>query len=215
MNNLHKRNTIYVSFATPDYKSRMLQMADSLLFHGIPAFRIDLHTASITGNWKERVKAKVEFMRIMCYEHEFHNVCWIDADARVVRHPKWFEEFDGEWGMAREPRRQGRSAFHNCFLSNAYIVKPCSKSESLLMHWQHHTRNVKSRTPTQTAFNEVYAIYQKELQLDFREVPLSYCWYEPHKNKAPYCDIEPVIVHDIASRGTIARERQGGGCVES
>lgn len=204
MNNLNKRQTIYVSYATPDYKEMMLNMADSLMFHGIPASRIDVHTASIRGDWYKRVKAKVEFMRIMCIEHEFDNVCWIDADARVVKHPKWLEQFDGEWGMAREPRRGNSGDF---FLSNCYIVKPCTKSESMLQHWQYNTTRIKSRTPTQTAFNQAWAMYQPELKLDFREIPLSYCWYEAHRTRHPYRSIEPVIVHDIASRKTM---RKGG-----
>lgn len=196
-------NTVYVSYATPDYIPRLMKMVESLMrVGGIPAKRIDIEEANIKGNWYNRVKAKVSFMQTKAIKYPNRNICWIDADAEVVKPVTFFEEFDGEWGMAREPRH-GR--YGNWYLSNAYIIRSCEKSVTMLAHWAYHTRHINSRTPTQTAFNQCFEAHQPKLQLDFREVPLAYCWYEKHKSKPPYNRIKPVIIHDIASRKTLMK----------
>jgi len=200
MNKPTKRETIYTCFATEDYRELMLAMTDSLKAVGIPSERIHAYNAKLKGDWYSRVKSKVSFMRQMCEDFPDNNVCWIDADAVAVKPLKFFEEFDGDWGMAHEPR-PGRNG--DFFLSNAYIVYPSSKSMSMLLHWEYLVATIKSRTPDQTAFNHAWILHQPEIKLDFREVPLGYCWYQPHAKREPYRSTEPIIIHDIVSRKII------------
>jgi len=194
--------TIYVSYGTEDYLPRLMKMVKSLMKQGIPSNRIDVQECDIQGNWHKRVKAKVAFMQEMADKYPKNNIAWVDADCVCVQFPEFLETFDGEWGMAREPRH-GR--YDNWYLSNCYIIKPTDKSKQMLAHWAYHTKHIVSRTPTQTAFNQCFEIHQPKLNLDFRFVPLSYCWYAKHSDKAPYNKIKPVFIHDIASRKTLMK----------
>ena len=196
--------TIYVSYATPDYMKRLKVLHDSLTSNGIPKDRIDFSSLTLDGDWYDRVKRKIRFMmdKSQEYSNSVVNLAWIDADAVVVKHPVFLETFNKAWGMATELR--GGVPFGH--LSNCYIVKICAETYHALELWEKFTLSIKSRTPTQTAFKHMLAVH--DLGFEITDLPLSYCWYEPHKDKHPWKNITPIIVHDIASRKTL-RKSQG------
>lgn len=198
--------TIYISYATPDYVPRLKNLYHSLIKVGIPKGRIDFSTLDLKGNWFARVKQKPKFLytKSLEYSSPDTNLCWIDSDAEVVKFPKFFEDFKSDWGMAFEYNRDG--SIHG-WLSNAFIVNVNDLVKEYLKKWDMFTMSVHSRTPTQAAFKQCWNAYGSSCGFEITPVPTAYVWYQPHSKRPPYNRVKPVIIHDIASRKTIRNSK--------
>ena len=204
-----KRKTIYISYATNDYIDRMKNLYHSLVNVGIPKERIDFSTLNLEGDWFSRVKQKPYFIHCKCeaYAKSDINLAWIDADAEVVKFPIFFEEFEGDWGMAFEYDAQKNK---RGWLANAFIININDKVKDFILKWDLFNRAVRSRTPNQASFKQAWSAYGDDCGFDITELPVSYTWYSKHKGRYPYNQVKPIIIHDIASRETIRKSRTSG-----
>jgi len=198
---------IYICYATPSYMPMMKQLHDSMIRYGIKESQIDFSTVKDSGSWNRNVKRKTDFFILKCKEYKKRglNIAWIDADAIVLdtEYKKcgialpFYENFAGEWGMSYEYNAQ---MSRHGFLSNAFIFRACDKVLDLLVKWNEYTEKVQSRTPTQAAFKHMWNEWGINQCIHFVEQPVGYVWYKAHANRRPYNQVQPIIMHDIASR---------------
>lgn len=200
-------NLKYISYATPAYMPMLKALYKSMLDVGIPKDMIEFSTVESCGDWRKNVALKPEFMLKKCKQYPNFNIAWIDADAVVLSKLEFFENFTGFWGMANDYiHNQSRG-----FLSNAYIVRSCPLTWKFLEAWIIKSQIVirpphHCRTPTQTAFKQIWYDIRNDWGFEIDEVPTGYVWYSPHAKREPYKSTVPIIRHDIASRKMIHRK---------
>jgi len=208
------KKVIYISCCTPSYKAWQDELLKSMLTNGIPKDRIDFAMMGDTGTWDSNVKRKVLFciQKHKQYRGQDILLCWVDSDAIVtdlefkrcgIALP-FLENFEGDFGI-----RHGFDEAGNLksVLSGTFIWRVDShKNLELLETWYAFCAQViptatgSGRTPTQKAFRMMWNSWGKNQGIDLRNIPLGYIWIKLKSHKEPFCSVQPIIIHDLASR---------------
>jgi hypothetical protein len=209
--NQNKRTTIYISYSTPAYRGMMKALRFSMLSVDISADHIDFCHMNDGGSWSENVKRKTNFFIQKHEEYakqpnaENANICWIDSDALVLPTAyettgiglPFIEQFSSDIGIAFEYNNIGQNLG---FLANTVVWNANDKMLELLRRWDWFCARTRSRTPVQTSFNEMWAMWGKEQCISHRELPAEYVYFDEHRHRPPYNAVKPIILHSIASR---------------
>ena len=180
--------TRFVSFATPDYMLEAASLVQSLEAHGL-----DYHVALVPlagRDWAQVCASKPAFMLAHARSSQ-RPVCWVDADARVVRRPD-FEALDHE-DVAFA--RFGAEA-----MSGTVWVNDTGPGRVFLAEWS----RLCEANPNEWDQRQLDAALERS-GARFCELDPEFCWIFD-LSRARYGARQPIIEHFQASR----RLKRGG-----
>lgn len=151
---------------------------------------IHLHTKGYRdlGSWVKNCAIKPLFILEMLQKHPFHDILYLDADARVRKYPKLFDNFEGDIGVHFRKRQGG----HQELLSGTIFLKNNERVRELIRRWaeiqQAHQKRWDQRV-LQDLLKNYPGVAITDLPPTYTQI------YDTMRNAG-----EPVIEHFQASR---------------
>jgi hypothetical protein len=183
------KRPVIVAYATEGtgYVDELSELANSLRKWG---FERDLQVVPNLGSWQSNTQYKAQFIKGMLQKHAPRSVLYVDADARVLRYPSLFCNFEGDF-----------AAHWSDVSRNGSIRIPKLRSGTL-----YFANNERGRGIVDAWISE-----NRKAPKDWDQVTLARCvsWRDEGAVNLPveYCAIfdrdgckEPVIEHRQASR---------------
>ncbi len=115
---------LYVSFFTPTYAAEAAALVKTLELFNLPH---QVEEIAPFGGWLEHIQYKPWFLLAKMMEHPNRPLVWLDADARVRKHPQLFDvitcDFAAHWRIGEE------------LLSSTMYFAPTIAAHNLLIRW--------------------------------------------------------------------------------
>ena len=176
------RSPVYVSFATPEYREELQGLSDSAEALKLPQC---VSRIGSLGSWVRNAAEKARVIAAARANHPGRAVVYLDADARVMSRPSWFNRLDCDFACRR---LRGVEV-----LSGTLYFGPTDAATRLIDQW---IREIE-RTPEewdQRCLSRAMSLTDGVRSLD---LPWTYCHIFDHRHDD---ERAPVIVHRQASR---------------
>jgi hypothetical protein len=176
---------LFVSFFTPSYAAEASGLIDTLALHRLP---YDIRVVPDLGDWCANCAMKPAFIRDRMQEHWGRPIVWLDADARVRRHPDLFATLDCDFAAHW---RHGAE-----LLSGTMYFGPTAEARSLATVWadeQLRAPGVWDQQVLQRVLDNGFAVRVQRLPAEYTRV------FDDDKMGSP------VIEHLQASRRLAVR----------
>ena len=154
------------------------------------------------GNWHKNTEFKPKFLLNMLNENKMYDaVVFLDADARVKKYPKLFEEIPKEYDIAAHfldwKTWYGHSNGIMELLSGTLFLRNSNKVKKLVEHWYK-----KASTGNQWEQKALAFVLKFHPEIKVYNLPIEYCYINtlPNGDKPRVKVDSPVIVHYQVSR---------------
>ena len=190
---------IFVSFYTPSYEPLAHDLSESL-----HKFELEHYVEKVPdlGSWVKNCAYKPKFCWRMMERFPNRRLCWIDADAVVVKYPALLM-LPLMVDLAVHTYVKKNRNHSNETLSGTVYLGATKRARMLVDRWieecYFHPSAWDQRT-LQTSIEKIEGIQVLNL-------PVEYCWiYDTHKREYP--DKEPIVLHRQYSRVVKGRTRK-------
>lgn len=194
---------LYISYYTPDYKTRAMALIRSLRRHDLEYEVVPMEEK---GSWQKDSQHKPRFIWDMMTRHYDkvreigRPLVWIDADAEVLAYPQAFEHVEADL-MVCEFRNEYMNKTE--LLSGTVYFKNNVRSHRLVDAWIEEC-NAAPQLWDQKALQRAIGHFADD-GLRIAWLPVSYCYiFDTHKRQFP--DINPIICHYQESRAAKTRK---------